>query len=280
MKIVDFGKIQTGHLGLQKIIASLNTLARNHMSFLILGEVGSGRRLMAQLIHENSFAAGLKIEIYRKNEIRPIPEGVVLVSELQFLNFREQEVLIEQMLSSGSKTIWIATAQIDLHELVKRGLIRKDLLAQFQKELRIPSLAERAADRVFLMEHILMTLSWVMGRVLRLSREAQDLLSHYHFVENIRELEQVLESAALLTTGSLIEVEHLKLNHEVKKSTQKISTLAEMERKLIMQTLELTQNNKSQAARLLGISIRTLRNKLSQYRGELNREYSQEVSYE
>ncbi len=280
MKIVDFGKIQTGHFGLQKIIANLNTLARNHMSFLILGEVGSGRRLMAQLIHENSFAAGLKIEIYRKNEIKPIPEGVVLVSELQFLNFREQEVLIEQMLSSGSKTIWIATAQTDLHELVRRGLIRKDLLAQFQKELRIPSLAERAADRVFLMDHILMTLSWVMGRVLRLSREAQNLLSHYHFVENIRELEQVLESAALLTTGSLIEVEHLKLNHEVKKSTQKISTLAEMERKLIMQTLELTQNNKSQAARLLGISIRTLRNKLSQYRGELNREYSQEVSYE
>jgi len=280
MKILDFGKFQTGNGELQETIRSLPSLAKSRQSFLVLGEVGTGRKLLAQMIHENSKASGQALQLYRKDKVGAISNGAVLIAELQFLNFREQEVLLEQMLNSTTEVIWIATAQLDFQELVRRGLVRKDLAAQFQQQFRLPNLEERAIDRDFLIDNILMTLSWVMGRVLRLSAHAREILEAHDFRENVKELECILEAAAVSAPASIIGVEHLKLSGTSQKTQKEISTLADMEKKLIMQTLELTQNNKSQAARMLGISIRTLRNKLTLYRDQFEGMQPQEAMYE
>jgi two-component system response regulator FlrC len=126
-----------------------------------------------------------------------------------------------------------------------------------------------------------MTLSWVTGRVLRLSKAAMEKLMQHSWTENVRELEQILEAAAMSASGAMIEAEHLNLVSSASaQAVQQISTLAEMERKLILQTLQITQNNKSQAARLLGISIRTLRNKLTQYRSDSTSHLHEEEIYE
>jgi two-component system response regulator AtoC len=265
-RVKDFGKIQTSHPELQSTLSELDQVSSTD-KVLVLGEAGTGRRLVAQMIHEDS--------AYSENEIvRYVPgkkidiaaHRVVLVMDIQYFNSVEQEAMVTQMLSTQNQCLWIATAQPDFFELAARGLVRKDLVQLFTRKIKMPNLKERSADLPFLIEQILLTLSWVTGRVLRVSPSAVAALENYFWSENIRELEQILEAAALSITGSVLEAQDLNLVQNV--STQQIITLAEMERKLIMQTLQITQNNKSHAARLLGISIRTLRNKLSQYKSE------------
>jgi DNA-binding NtrC family response regulator len=265
-RVKDFGKIQTSHPELQSTLSELDQVSSTD-KVLVLGEAGTGRRLVAQMIHEDS--------AYSENEIvRYVPgkkidiaaHRVVLVMDIQYFNSVEQEAMVTQMLSTQNQCLWIATAQPDFFELGARGLVRKDLVQLFTRKIKMPNLKERSADLPFLIEQILLTLSWVTGRVLRVSPSAVAALENYFWSENIRELEQILEAAALSIAGSVLEAQDLNLVQNV--STQQIITLAEMERKLIMQTLQITQNNKSHAARLLGISIRTLRNKLSQYKSE------------
>ena len=285
MSTVDYGKIQTAHPELKKTLQDACQAAKKFRSFIIIGESGTGRRSLAQLIHENSTNASAMMKIYHPGEIVSLEEQVVIVPDVQFLNYREQEILCEQMQASSAETVWIATAQADFESLTRRGLVRKDLASQFQRQFRMPNLEERSMDRNELINQTLMTLSWVTGKVMRASLETQSFLQRDHFKGNIQELEEMLERAALTAKGSVIEVSDLGLENGIHQSALQIMTLAEMEKKLIMQTLQITHNNKSQAARLLGISIRTLRNKLSLYREasgteEISGEIFQEAVYE
>jgi two-component system response regulator FlrC len=274
--VKDFGKIQTANPELQKSLAQLSQISAVD-KVLILGDAGVGRRLLAQMIHEKSEYADTEIVRYNPNKKADITsEKVILVTDIQYFNFAEQEALVNQMQLTNGRCLWIATAQPDFFELVQRGLLRKDFLQLFTRTMTMPNLKERSQDLPFLIEQVLMTLSWVTGRVLRVSGSAMTTLQKHPWHENVRELEQVLETAALSTTSSVIEVEDLNLNTSLLPNMNQISTLAEMERKLILQTLQITQNNKSHAARLLGISIRTLRNKLSQYKTDTEPHYQQQ----
>jgi DNA-binding NtrC family response regulator len=91
----------------------------------------------------------------------------------------------------------------------------------------------------------------------------------------VRELENTLERAALLAAGPALDVDDLTDGEpaplRIGAGSLAGHTVREVERRLILDTLERTRNNRTQAARLLGISIRTLRNKLAEYRqrGEL-----------
>ena len=81
------------------------------------------------------------------------------------------------------------------------------------------------------------------------------------------ELQTVLERAVTISQSGLIEDKHIQFEHIERKQMEFVGlTLAEMEKKLILQTLEMTKQNRTKAASVLGISIRTLRNKLSEYR--------------
>ena len=104
---------------------------------------------------------------------------------------------------------------------------------------------------------------------------AMKMLVNYGWKGNIRELENTIERAVLISVGKIILPEHLLLefSETEPEPTANFSvntgyTVREMEKKLIFQTLKEVNDNRTNAAELLGISIRTLRNKLREYKEE------------
>jgi len=99
------------------------------------------------------------------------------------------------------------------------------------------------------------------------------LLLKYDWKGNVRELENFIERAALMCESDVIEPRHFFLDGTVKPRSESKdvpvgSTLREMERQLILKTLEEVGGNRTHAAKILGVSIRTLRNKLNEYRAD------------
>ncbi len=169
----------------------------------------------------------------------------------------------------------VATTNRRLRELVERGKFREDLYYRLSViPIRVPSLRERRGDVELLIDHFLARFSGA-GKTLTISPEARALLLDRPWPGNIRELENALERAALLARGPALGVEDFEDRDAPAPRAAAAGlagrTVREMERQLIMETLQRTGNNRTQAARLLGISIRTLRNKLAEYRqrGEL-----------
>jgi two-component system response regulator FlrC len=168
----------------------------------------------------------------------------------------------------------VATTNRRLRELVDRGHFREDLYYRLMVvPFVVPPLRERRGDVEVLAEHFLRR--FAAGRPLVLSPAAREWLRTRAWPGNIRELEHTLERAALLARGTTIEPTDLEdrdpLPPRLALGSLAGLTLREMERRLILDTLKRTNDNRTHAARLLGISIRTLRNKLSEYRqrGEL-----------
>jgi two-component system response regulator FlrC len=91
----------------------------------------------------------------------------------------------------------------------------------------------------------------------------------YHWPGNVRELQNVIHRTAIFSEGNEIDADDIEFKSysltTTSSSDTEIKTVAEMEKDLILRTLEKTQDNKTKAAEILGISSRTLRNKLKEY---------------
>ena len=159
----------------------------------------------------------------------------------------------------------------NLQHLVQQNLFRQDLFYRLNViELKVPSLQERFEDIPLLTNHILTKIAAASGTLTpTLDSEALALLSSYDFPGNIRELENILERAYTLSDGKHITKTDLQLpystiganalqNQELPLDDYLIS----MERQVIIDALEKSQGNKTAAAKLLGISFRTLRYRL------------------
>lgn len=162
----------------------------------------------------------------------------------------------------------LSATNYDLSDRVSQGLFRQDLLYRINViELKIAPLRERLEDLPELITHILekmMADSEV--KKAELTKEAEKLLSTYHFPGNIRELENILERAMTLCSNGKIEKEDIllpeKLNQEEKSAAALDSVLVDIEKQKILEALEKTRWNKTAAAKLLGISFRALRYRL------------------
>jgi DNA-binding NtrC family response regulator len=163
----------------------------------------------------------------------------------------------------------VATTTRRLRELVDRGRFREDLYCRLTvNPLALPPLRERRGDVELLAEHFLTRFA-PPNRPLALSPEARVALAERGWPGNVRDLENAIERAALVARGATLTAADLG-EHDRPLAQPGGGlvglTVREMERQLILQTLVRTSNNRTQAARLLGISIRTLRNKLAEYR--------------
>ena len=164
----------------------------------------------------------------------------------------------------------IATTNRPLRGLVASGAFRRDLYYRLNViPLTLPPLRARKEDIDALIEHFCRR--FATDRPLTVDAAARAYLKRQPWPGNVRELEHVIERAALLANGGVITAADVQIDEEPLAEPATATSLAgltvhEVERRLIMETLRRTNNNRSRAAEMLGISVRTLRNKLAEYR--------------
>ena len=164
----------------------------------------------------------------------------------------------------------IATTNRPLRALVAAGAFRRDLYYRLNViPLTLPPLRSRREDIDALIDHFCRR--FAAGQPLTVDAAARAYLKRQPWPGNVRELEHVIERGALLATGGVLTAADVQIDEEPLAEPATSGSLAgltvhEVERRLIMETLRRTNNNRSRAAEMLGISVRTLRNKLAEYR--------------
>jgi len=186
----------------------------------------------------------------------------------------------------------LATTNRDLEEWVKEGKFRQDLFFRLNViPLRLPTLRERGEDVLELTRFFvdLYIKEYKLAPTV-LSEEAVTWIREHDWPGNVRELQNLMERAVLLANGRTVTPRHFLMDsddwplfeeHEAASlhspaqagtvdpqsiAAGSVIPLHEMERIMIIKGLEATAGNRTQAAELLGISVRTLRNKLNEYR--------------
>jgi DNA-binding NtrC family response regulator len=224
--------------------------------------------------------------------------GTLLLDEISEMDARLQAKLLRALQEreidrvGGTKPVKvdirvIATSNRDLAQAVREGVFREDLLYRLNVvNLRVPSLRERPGDIVALAEFFAKKYAAANGAPDRpLSKIAQARLASHAWPGNVRELENAMHRAVLLSSGPEIEEFAIRLpdgaplagapGAETARAASMAAeaasrafvgqTVAAMEQRLILDTLTHCLGNRTHAAVILGISIRTLRNKLKEY---------------
>ncbi|GAB5046544.1 sigma-54-dependent transcriptional regulator [Thermodesulfovibrio sp. TK110] len=168
---------------------------------------------------------------------------------------------------------FIAATNKDIREEVKKGKFREDLYYRLNVvSLEVPPLRERKDDIPLLVAYFVKKYASIMKKeVIKVSDEAMNLLINYEYPGNVRELENIIERAVVLSNSSQIEIEHLpddlkdlKIQVFTKKEG-KFMTLDELEKEYIIWVLKEVDNNKTLAAQILGIDRVSLWRKLKNY---------------
>ena len=161
----------------------------------------------------------------------------------------------------------IAATNRDLRKAVERGDFREDLFYRLGVfDIRMPPLRERPADIVPLSETFLQEIGKSFGRpAAGLAREARQALLQHDWPGNVRELRNVLERAAILCEGALIQADHLCLHSSTRSPRNETTNLGVVERTTITKVLQECRGNKTKAARRLGLSRTQLHLRVRKY---------------
>lgn len=165
----------------------------------------------------------------------------------------------------------------NLEDMVREGSFREDLFYRLNVvRIHVPPLRERTEDIPLLTAWILKKLNVRMGRQLTgLTPEAMEMLKNYKFHGNIRELENILERAAIFTDGNIISANDIELRPDELEPTEsktmaqndndEAKSLREVEKEAIERALRRWEGNRTKAAEELGVTRRTLINKISEF---------------
>jgi two-component system, NtrC family, response regulator AtoC len=297
---------------LKKMIAQV---APEKATVLIAGETGTGKELVAKAIHaassrkEGLFVAVncaaipadmLESELFgyekgaftgavktRVGKFELADKGTLFLDEITEMPIHLQakllralqEGVIEKLGSNKQIALdnrIVAATNRDAMQAVKEGKLREDLYYRLNVfQLNVPALKERAGD-VGLLTHFFLAKRESQQQSTQISDEAMRQLERYDWPGNVRELENVLERAAILSSGGQIETHHLPSDivgntiSEVENSALQndFSIPAQtqrLEKTLIIEAIERCNGNKAKAAKLLEISERSLWYKLDQY---------------
>jgi transcriptional regulator with PAS, ATPase and Fis domain len=187
----------------------------------------------------------------------------------------------------------IAATNKNLEEALRKGELREDLYYRLNVfQVALPPLRQRDGDIPVLVEALIRDLNRKHGcKVTEATREVLDQLAKHNWPGNVRELRNVIERAVIIAGEGPITQAHLPHFHPVAgprpasdiKEPDAVrlpvgTTVAEAEKALIHLTLQHTKNNKTRAAEILGISLKTLFNKLKEYGAQNNAEEATSVS--
>jgi two-component system response regulator AtoC len=272
--VEDLGRFQTASPKMLSVVAEARRVAKTLNPVLILGDEGSGRRELALEIFDHSVKHSGRLVRWNADSFamtRLLPKDTVLVENIENLSLEQQRQLLE-LISEGlfekgqQRRRWMATGCRNLMMMVRKESF---LLSLYQvisvQTLNLPSLKERSEDLVDLSCRFVADWNLITGLRKTLSPAALQRIQNLEFVRNVQELSELIERGYHATNGTVINEESFGFEFEESRVKAGVS-LSEMEKLLILQTLEMTKQNRTRAAEILGISIRTLRNKLSEYR--------------
>jgi transcriptional regulator with PAS, ATPase and Fis domain len=281
-------------------------IAGSEANVLIQGESGTGKGLVARIIHEESARRDgpfllincsafqdqlLESELFghekgaftgaaavKQGLFEVADGGTLLLDEVGEMSAAMQAKLLQVLDSRELRRVGgirvhrvdvrvIAATNKDLAQEVRAARFREDLYFRLNVVgLTIPPLRERQEDIPPLIEHFLKRFgaSYTTKTV---SPEALQMLVNYPWPGNVRELANTVERLLILTPGEVIGPDDLPTNLRIPDDTVPGSgSLAEMERLHLMRVLAETKGKKMQAARLLGIDIKTLNQKIKRYK--------------
>lgn len=305
VRIRNAREILTQNPKMHKIVSIAENLAASDITVLVYGESGTGKEILARQIHRMSRRADkpfvavncaaipdnlLESELFgyekgsftgaierRTGKFELAKGGTILLDEVGEMSMTLQAKLLRVLQEKeidrigGNEPIAvdvrvIATTNKDLYKECSEGRFREDLYYRLNVfPVKLPALRERPEDITFLALHFMKTFSAYAGKEIKgFSENAIALLKNRQWRGNVRELENVVQRAVFLSKGKLINSEDLLLE-DVTAKTAMNGNLKNMEKELILQTLKDVNGNKTKAARMLGVSVRTIRNKLNEY---------------
>lgn len=263
---------------LEDIHNTIKKIAPSDITVLIQGETGTGKRLVAKVIHSLSSRRDqpffpITCVTIPDELMRLTNGGTILLDEISDLCLHLQAKVLRMLVSKecqragragtadGNVRILAATKK-DLRKAVDAGQFRKDLFYRLNVvTLKLPPLKERREDIVPLAEF------FVAGRVSKISDRAKRLLISYDWPGNVRELKNCIDRAVVLGDGKIIEPEDLP--YTVRRCARIIpaplESLDHIKEGHIVNVLKYTDWNIRAAARILGITIKTLGNKINKY---------------
>jgi two-component system, response regulator FlrC len=300
------------------VVRLAEQIAPAEASVLITGPSGTGKEVVARLIHRKSRRAAqpfisvncaaipeslLESELFghekgaftgavarRIGKFEEANGGTLLLDEVSEMHPRLQAKLLRAVQEreidrvGGTQPVkinirLIATSNRNLEEEARRGNFREDLYFRLNVvNLALPALRERPRDIEPLAEHFARKYAEANGMPPKpLGRGVVEMLLRHSWRGNVRELENTMHRGVLLAAGAEIETDAIMLTMNQGAGAAAGGdgapglvgrTVADVERDLIIETLLHCLGNRTHAATILGISIRTLRNKLQQYRQE------------
>jgi DNA-binding NtrC family response regulator len=216
-------------------------------------------------------------------------QGTILLDEISEMAMPLQAKLLRVLQEreidrvGGSKPIpidvrIIAISNTDLNKAVKEGKFREDLFYRINViPIIVPPLRERKGDIPLLAKYFLEKYNSANNKSMKeIADKTISLLLQYEWKGNVREFENAIERTVLVGNGKTLLPKHLFLDETENNGGEPFTIRAglsvkEMERELIFRTLKEVDGNRTHATKMLGISIRTLRNKLREYKEECQR---------
>jgi DNA-binding NtrC family response regulator len=299
----------------REVLELAHRVAESDATVLVLGESGTGKEVIAREIHRASERARkpflavncsaipeglLESELFghekgaftgavrqKKGRFEVADGGTIFLDEIGDMSAALQAKLLRFLQDhtfqrvGGSSDISvdvrvIAATNRDLDASVAEGSFREDLFFRLNVvSIVMPPLRERPEDVPLLVEHFLRALAPAGSKRKKMSPSAMRLAMDYEWPGNIRELENAIQRAVVLSRGETIFPEHMpaKVQAVAGGESDEVGaggkTIREVERDTIVKTLKETGGNRTHAARILGISRRTLQNKIKEYEIEL-----------
>ena len=306
---------------MQSIMELVKQVAPSRATVLLTGESGTGKEVIAKALHDESFRSGkfvavhcaalpatlLESELFghekgaytganemRKGRFELAEGGTLFLDEIGEIDLSTQVKLLRVLESrtferlGGTETLTsdvriVAATNRDLAKMVAEGSFREDLYYRLNVvSIKLPGLRERKDDIPLLVKHFVdMVCKDNNRKTLQITPAAMELLEHYNYPGNIRELRNTVERMVVLARNEMLDVDDIPLQIRNFQSGQTAAAVAVQpaapavesqkldlngnERKLIEQALQTAGGNRTRAAEILGISRRTLHRRLNEY---------------
>ncbi len=301
-------QIITNNQEMQKILKIAEDLSASDITVLIYGESGTGKELLARYIHSLSKRSDMQFvavncaaipdnllesELFgfekgaftgasdkKAGKFEIANGGTILLDEIAEMSIVLQSKLLRVLQEKevdrvgGKKPVpvdvrVIATTNKDLQRQCAENRFREDLYYRLNVfPLKLLPLRERQDDILLLAKHFMEIYAASFSKnISGFTDEAMEFLKSQQWRGNIRELENIIQRAVFICKGKIIDTKDF-LFEDIISSKKCNGKLKDMEKELIIKTLNDVKGNKTKAAKILGVSVRTIRNKLNEYEFE------------